>query len=173
MNRTKKIILFVPIITISIIVILFLTSEWWCPSMWGSYSLGNNLYAMDWDGGVQIIVYNENPKGRTVYSGVYVIPNPNSNDSTFNVIIRDIKFNKEWVIVKAEQQQNEYCYFLIHKNFNIKGLDWQKDNCDSIIQSNITQYYNLSTFYEVLKQKHINLKFSSVPQNLSSCGGNK
>jgi len=155
----RNVILQVSIIIITLLIILFFTSEWWFPSMWGSHSLGNNLYALDWDSGGQIIVYNENPKGRTVYSGVYIIPNPNSNDSAFNVSIRNIKFNKEWVIIKAEQQHNEYCYFLIHKNFNIKGLDWQKDNCDSIIQNSITGPLDSMAFYNLLRERNIDLTF--------------
>ncbi|GHT17536.1 hypothetical protein FACS189429_1830 [Bacteroidia bacterium] len=153
----------IPFIIVILIFGLFITAEWWCPSMWGSHKLGNNLYAMDWDGGVQIIVYNDNPHGRTVYSGAYVIPNPNTTDSIYNVRIQNINFNKKWVIVKAESvTNNKECYFLIDKSFNLKGLDWQKDNCDSIIQSHITEYSDFPTFYQELQNRKIELDFGSV-----------
>ena len=74
--------------------------------------------------------------------------------------IKNIKFNHEWIIVKAEQNtDNNECYFLIHKNFNIEGLNWQDDKCDSIIQSHIFQYWDLGTFCKTLKQKNIDLVF--------------
>ena len=165
MNKIFKKGLLILISIIVIFILLFMTSEWWCPSMWGSHCLGNNLYAMDWDGGVQIIVYNDRPSGRTVYSGAYIIP---SSDNIYQVQIEDIKFNKEWIIVQANHNnEHKKCYFLIHKNFSIKGLDWQKDNCDSIIRSHIKVYYDLPVFNGELKEKKIDLKFPSILSNTS------
>jgi hypothetical protein len=159
MNQRTKKILITPIVILLLFVLLFFTSEWWCPSMWGSHSLGNNLYAMDWDGNTQIVVYRdkENLKGRTCYNGSNVIP---SSDSTYQVRVEDIEFNKEWVIVKAEQvKDKKECYFVIHKKFNIEGLDWQKNNCDSILQSHITGPLSLIEFKSKINKLNIELTF--------------
>ncbi|MBP9993413.1 MAG: hypothetical protein KBT67_00510 [bacterium] len=117
-------------------VSLFLLSEWLFPSFWGSYNLGNDLYMMEWDGNCRIIVYNNHVKTRTCFSGAYVIPNLEV-DPTIRVITA--KSNKHWVIVEAYKNydKDDRCYFVIDKSFDLNGLDWQKDRCDSIIQSHI------------------------------------
>ncbi|WP_373728868.1 hypothetical protein [Bacteroides heparinolyticus] len=155
-NRSLKKLLVVvlSILALPILVVLFLyLSEWLFPSFWGSYKLGNGLFMMDWDGNYRIIVYNPNPSGNTCYSGAYIIPDKNSHCSTDRSLgVIDAKSDKKWVAVIAFEGEShqDTCYFLIDKSFDVDGLDWQKDKCDSIIQSHIIRYDAKQSFYEKL-----------------------
>lgn len=155
MNIIKKTLLILILLFLSLTII----SLWFYPEFWGSKYLGNNFYAMDWDGNTKIIVYNDKSLTRAVFSGAYIIPDPNNKNNRYGVEIKDIKFNDRWIIVKTKNSTNIESFFLIDKNFNIKGLDWQKDNCDSIIQLHITHCKDLNSFYRYLTDKKINLKF--------------
>lgn len=70
--KSENVIAIVAIICIISIVVLFQHCETWFPSLCGSYSLGNNFYALDWDGGVQLVVYHPNPHG-PAYGGIEFI----------------------------------------------------------------------------------------------------
>lgn len=156
--RNKIFVVFTVSFIIVFPILLFVFSEWSCPSLWGSYKLGNNLYMIEWDNNCRIIVYNDHVKSNTCYSGAYIIPNYES-DSTIRVI--DAKSNKHWVVVKAfkDYDRNKLCYFLIDKSFELNDLDWQKDKCDSIIQSYITCFDDLQVFEDRLCNLKIKLSF--------------
>jgi hypothetical protein len=148
-------------ITISIIFallfILFFSSEWLFPEWNGSYDLGNGLYMMDWERGNRIIVHCSNKEGRTCYGGSPVIPHNYPRE----VYVKDAKANQEWIIVKAVMtENNQPCYYLIDKSFNIEGLNWGIDNCDSIIQSHIISTIDSLDFEKKLRQRKIDLTFS-------------
>ncbi|MEA4937929.1 MAG: hypothetical protein VB102_15020 [Paludibacter sp.] len=143
-------------ITIIISTILFLTvtlffsSDWFFPEWNGSYYLGNNLYLMDWEKGNKIIVHCKNKRGRTCYGGSPVIPHNYPRE----VYVLSAKADDKWIIVKAiTTEDNNVCYYLIDKSFNINGLDWEIVNCDSIIQSQITGPLD-SLNFEHLKNKY-------------------
>lgn len=136
-------------------IILFFSSEWLFPSWWGSYSLGGNLYMLDWDGGEKVIVYCNNPRGRTCYSGISVIP---SNTDTNQIRVIAAKSSDEWVIVKAKSSnEDKKRYYLISKDINIDNLNCDKVDCDSIIQSHIIGPLDSLTFIKEVKQKSVNL----------------
>jgi uncharacterized phosphosugar-binding protein len=157
MTKIIKTILLCLITVCLIIGILFITSVYWNPSIWGSHSLGKNLYSMEWDGGGQIIVYNDKPTGKTVFSGAYVIPS--NKDTAQNLVVQKINYDNQWIIAKAVKKEiKQVYYFIIDKSFNIKGLDWHKDNCDSIIQSHVFRFDSIS-FYKELNIRNINLTF--------------
>ena len=131
-------------------VALFFSSEWLFPEWNGSYYLGNNLYMMDWERGNKIIVHCSNKSGRTCYGGSPVIPHNYPRE----VYVQSAKADDKWIIVKAiTTEDNNVCYYLIDKSFNIKGLDWDVVNCDSIIQSQITGPLD-SLNFEQLKNKY-------------------
>ena len=153
-----KFLIMTPITIILLSLLLFFTSEWLFPSWWGSHSLGHNLYMLDWDGGNKIIVYCSNPRGRTCYGGLSVIPS-NSNSSQLCVITA--KSNERWVIVRAKQtQDNKNCYYLINKDFNIDNLNCQNVNCDSMLQSYVVGPLDSIAFIKELMLKNVSLKLS-------------
>lgn len=47
---------------------------------------------------------------------------------------------------------------MIDKSFNIKNLDWEIVNCDSIIQSHIISTFDSISFEKILRDKNIGLK---------------
>lgn len=155
-----KTLIIIGIIIFFIIVLpisLFLLSEWLFPSFWGSYDLGKGLYMMEWDNNCRLIVYCSNPRGKTCYSGIPVIPNSLSDD----IRVNDAKANKKWIIVDAFQKNdtlNKF-YYIIDKSYNIDGLDWNEDRCDSILQSHITCFDNEEKFENRLYELGIELNF--------------
>lgn len=155
----KKLIRNIAIIFFSIftlVIALFFSSEWLFPEWNGSYDLGNNLYVMDWEKGTKIIVHCSNKRGKTCYGGSPVIPHNYPREA----YVKSAKANDKWIIVKAiKTENNSTCYYLVDKSFDIEGLDWQKNNCDSIIQSHIKEYFDLKIFYEDLKNKKIDFSF--------------
>ena len=136
---------------------LFLSSEWLFPSFWGSYSLGNGLYMIEWVNNSRLIVYCSNPKGNTCYGGIPVIPNSLSDE----IRVTNAKSNKDWIIVEASHNNDtlDKQYYLIDNTYDINGLDWEKDNCDSIIRSHITCFENKESFENKLYEYGIKLCF--------------
>jgi hypothetical protein len=144
--------------------VLFFSSEWLFPEWNGSHNLGNNLYMMEWDGGGRIIVFCSNKEGRTCYGGPRVIPtNERAFDDHGNYaeLVENAKVDERWIVVKSKRfQEGTHCYYLIDKNFNIEGLDWNKS--DSIIQSNITGPLDSLEFCTILKKRNINLTLKPI-----------
>ena len=137
---------------------LFLLSEWLFPSFWGSYDLGKGLYMIEWDNNSRLIVYCSNPRGNTCYNGAPIIPNSLSKD----IRVTNAKSNKDWIIVEASKDNNtlDKYYYLIDKSYNIKGLNWKEDKCDSIIQSHITCFDNKELFEYKLNEYGVKLSFN-------------
>ena len=156
--KKRKLLLVVPITIISLFILLFFSSEWLFPNWWGSYSLGNNLYIMDWDGGEKIIVYSTNIRGRTCYSGSNVLP---ANNNIGRLHVKKAISNENWVIVKAElTDTNKDCFYIISKDFKIDKLTYKNINNDSIIQSHIFGPFDYISFLSELKLRKINLKIN-------------
>jgi hypothetical protein len=164
MKKTIKIIVIITSMIFVLLIGLFFSSEWLFPEWNGSYNLGNNLYMMEWDGGGKIIVYCSNKKGRTCYGGPNVVPTyEREYDSlgNFAELVENVKFNNEWIIVKSKLiKKKKYHYYIINKDFDINGFDWETVNCDSIIQSHITEYIDSVTFIKELERRNIDLSFS-------------
>lgn len=136
-------------------IFFFFLSPWLSPSLCGSHNLGNNLYLIDWYNDSQVIVYCTAKRGRTCDSGKNIFEDKITGS---NVIIENVESNRKWIIVDAFQDKCK-CYFLIDKSFDIKGLDWDKDNCDSIIKSHITHFDNKEDFYSELENLGIKMRF--------------
>ena len=85
---------------------------------------------------------------------------PDKNIQRALELVKSAKANDRWVIVKAlTTESDKLCYYLIDKSFNIKNLDWEIVNCDSIIQSHIISTFDSISFEKILKDKNIGLKF--------------
>ena len=106
---------------------------------------------MDWERGNKIIVYCSRKTGRTCSGGSPVIPHEHPRE----VYVKSAKANDRWVIVKAlTTESDKLCYYLIDKSFNIKNLDWEIVNCDSIIQSHIISTFDSISFEKILRDKN-------------------
>lgn len=159
-SKSKRKLIIIGVIAIVIVGLpigLFIFSEWLFPSLWGSYNLGNGLYMMEWDNNSRLIVYNSHPRGKTCYSGIPIIPTSLSE----NIRVADAKSNNDWIIVEAYQNNDTLnrFYYLIDKSYRVIGLDWKKDNCDSIIQSYIFRFDNEQLFQNKLYELGIELSF--------------
>lgn len=154
--KSRKKLIIIGIIIVLPICLLLL-SEWLFPSFWGSYNLGKGLYMMEWDNNSRLIVYCSNPRGNTCYSGIPIIPSSLSDD----IRVNHAKSNKKWIIVETSQNNDtlKKHYYIIDKSYNIKGLDWKQDRCDSIIQSHIVCFDNEEMFKNKLYELGIELGF--------------
>lgn len=108
------------IIILCIGMSLFLSIEWLWPEFYGSRSLGNGLYLLEWDGG-PIIVKGTNIRGKTCYGGDYIIPTYNCRyDSVGNIneyVIKE-KHNDKFILVKDTiLTPVGYKYYIIDKGF--------------------------------------------------------
>ena len=109
------------ITTICFFLFLFAT-EWIWPEFNGSYSLGNNVYMMEWDGGGRIIVQGSNIRGNTCYGGDRLIPTyENQYDSTGNYAeyVVDAKSDDNWVIAKTNNHiSHQRKFYILNKKYN-------------------------------------------------------
>jgi hypothetical protein len=62
--------------------------------------------------------------------------------------------------LKGIKENNDDSWFLIQKDFNLANKDWEKENCDSIIQSYITSFDDSLAFIRALEEKGIDLRFT-------------
>lgn len=117
---TKRALLVAFIIILCIGMSLFLSIEWLWPEFYGSRSLGNGLYLLEWDGG-PIIVKGTNIQGKTCYGGEYIIPAYNcrydSVGNTNEYVIKE-KHNDIFILVKDTiLTPSGYKYYIIDKGF--------------------------------------------------------
>lgn len=165
MNILKYILTFLKytlifIVSFFIVLIGFLFyADSFMPEWNGSYKLGKGLFLIEWDWNTQKIVYSGETESNG-YGGRYIIPP--FPDSPW-ICMHEVNANDLWVIVKATTLKGNYPrYYLIDKSFNIEGLDWKADNCDSIIQSHIIVTSDSIRFEEILKKKNVDLRFNNI-----------
>ncbi len=113
-------------VVICIIIFLF-AIEWGQPEFNGSFSLGNNIYMIEWDGGGRVIVQGSNLHGNTCYGGSQLIPTyENQYDSLghFAEYVVDAKADNGWIIAKTGNKLNcQKRYYIIDKQHDIENLD--------------------------------------------------
>lgn len=150
--KKNRIIVFSTLIFILSFSVFFVTSEWTFPSLWGSHSLGNNLYMLDWEKGSKIIVFCSFKRGETCYGGTPIIPD---TDNTHQMRIKDVAFNTKWIIVKTlYYEDSKELYYIIDKNFPPDSLSTSDD-----VRNYIIGPLEIEPFLHELKIKNIRLKF--------------
>lgn len=141
---------------ICLFVFLFLT-EWFWPEFNGSYSLGNNIYMLEWDGGGRIIVQGINIVGNTCYGGEPLIPfyeNRYDSIGNYTEYVVDAKSDNNWIIVKTEEKsKRQRKYYIIDKSFDPKIT-----NISTIKNKYMTEFYDSIRFYETCQSKGIDTK---------------
>ena len=123
-----------------IVVVLFHHSETLFPSWWGSHSLGDNFYAMDWDGGNQIVVYCPNPRGKTAISGLYLIKKRNMD-------CIDIKYNDTYIAMIAHDMHTGKLEYYIFDKRCIEGIARDSVTYDKL-QAGLEQFPNENQYKE-------------------------
>lgn len=66
---SKRILIYF-ILIIGILISLFHVSEWLWPELWGSRSLGNNLYLINWEKGAKFSYIVKIPEGTPAIVGL-------------------------------------------------------------------------------------------------------
>lgn len=120
MKFWKILISIIAFIAFAAIIMLF-SSEWLFPEWNGSYSLGNGIYMMEWDGPGRIIVQGSNIHGRTCYGGSLIIPtNEDECDSTghFTEWVVDATFDDKYIVAYSYNNiLKGYKYYILNKSF--------------------------------------------------------
>ncbi len=118
LHYLKKTLIAVVLGLVTIFIVLYVT-EWCYPEFNGSYSLGNNIYMLDWDGGGRIIVRGTSIKGKTCYGGEYLVPSyENHYDSIGNIAeyVIDARSDDNWIIAMTGFQNSlQRKYYIIDK----------------------------------------------------------
>lgn len=146
-NKIDSIILFLIIgCLIGFPVLLGLSTLF--PKLWGNEYLGNGIY-LTWSGSDDryIMSYTGSFGGDVTGPGKPIIPHINNHPGEF---ILKAKSNKHWIIAKGIDDSLHIHYYIIDKSFKINISNWEKDNCDSIIQSRIIMYSDSLLFSKSL-----------------------
>ncbi|MBR5043339.1 MAG: hypothetical protein IKX67_08900 [Bacteroidales bacterium] len=114
-KAAKRIVLL--LLVIAVLCFTVFLSTWFWPELWGSHSLGNNLYLLDWENDTKIIVYSTSKIGNTCYSGSYIIPSgPISETEEY---VTDAAYDGRYVILSAYLfNEDKYTYYIISKDFD-------------------------------------------------------
>ena len=153
---TKRAILVAFIIISCIGMSLFLSIEWLWPEFYGSRSLGNGLYLLEWDG-KPIIVKGTNIRGKTCYGGDYIIPTYNCRyDSVGNIIEYVIKekHNDKFILVKDTILTPAGCkYYIIDKVFT------NECSVETIKNKYIISFSDSIQFINYLHSRNIDIRW--------------
>lgn len=122
------------------IVVLFQHCETWFPSLCGSHSLGNNFYALDWEGGVQLVVYHSSPHG-PAYGGIEFI---RETPSAPNHGCVEIKHNKTHIAMKVIDKNTDKLYYFLYDKRCIANIPKDSisraDLIKGLVELNESQY---------------------------------
>ena len=145
------------IIIVSTCFALFLfISNWWFSEFNGSYSLGKNIYMIDWDGGGKIIVRGTSIEGNTCYGGERLIPlYEEQYDTIGNVVeyVEDAASYENWIVARTNNKitrQRKY-YILDKKTIS------DKMSTEEIIKK-IECFMDSILFEQKCSKENINLK---------------
>lgn len=120
-------------------------ATWFWPDFYGSYSLGNNIYMLEWDGGGKMIVNGTRIEGNTCYGGEPLIPTyENQYDSigNFAEYVVDAKSDDNWVIAKTDNHiSNQRKYYILNKKYNPNEM-----TVEDIINTRIECFTDSSEF---------------------------
>ncbi len=147
------------IISVFVIIMLFIyASDWIWPEFNGSYSLGNNIYMIEWDGGGKMIVNGTTIEGNTCYSGQPLIPTyENQYDSigNFAEYVVDAKSDDNWIIAKTSNHiNNQRKYYILNKKYNPNEM-----TVEDIINTKIVFFTDSSEFAKKCLSNRIELEW--------------
>ena len=138
-------------------VVFVYAATWLWPAFYGSYSLGNNIYMLEGDGG-KMIVKGTTIEGNTCYSGEPLIPTyENQYDSigNFAEYVVDAKSDDNWVIAKTgNKKTNQKKYYILNKDF-----DFDYTKVDEIIKTKIEEFTDSIEFSKKCHDYGIKIKW--------------
>ena len=125
------------------------------PKLWGNQNLGHGIY-LTWSGKDDryIMSYTGVCWGDITGPGKPIIPHIKNHPGEYLI---KAKSNKRWIIAKGQDDSLNNHYYIIDKSFKVNLSNWEKDNCDSIIQSRIIEYSDSLLFSESLLYNKIPL----------------
>ena len=147
------------IISVFVIIMLFIyASDWIWPEFNGSYSLGNNIYMIEWDGGGKMIVNGTTIEGNTCYSGQPLIPTyENQYDSigNFAEYVVDAKSDDNWIIAKTSNHiNNQRKYYILNKKYNPNKM-----TVEDIISTKIVFFTDSNEFAKKCLRNRIEIEW--------------
>ncbi len=128
--KTENRIVIAVIICLISIAVLFQHCETWFPSLCGSHSLGNDFYALDWDGGVQLVVYHPNPHG-PAYGGIEFVRDAHSAPNHGCV---EIKHNETYIAMKVIDKTTDRLYYFLYDKRCIANIPKDSVNRSDLIK---------------------------------------
>ena len=143
-----------------ILLSLMLFSDWLFPSLFGSYSLGNNIYLSGQASMSVVYPSTYDMHGRTAKGGMLLIPDIRLYaDSVFSSEhVRDANFDDNWIIVKTTGNTITHKrYYIIDKNFDPETLEF-----DEVIDNHIVGYSDSLEFASACRSKGITLKWANM-----------
>ena len=143
-----------------VLVFLLLFSDWLSPSLFGSYSLGNNIYLSGQASMSVVYPSTYDMHGRTAKGGMLLIPDIRLYaDSVFSSEhVRDANFDDNWIIVKTTGNTITHKrYYIIDKNFDPETLEF-----DEVIDNHIVGYSDSLEFASACRSKGITLKWVNM-----------
>lgn len=146
------------IIVCACCLILSVVSVWFWPEFHGSYSLGNNVYMMDWDGPGRIIVRGSSFEGKTCFGGAPLIPSyENQYDGKGNIVeyVVDAMSDENWIIAKTENKvTSERKYYIMDKR-NISD----EEPTEEMIKNRIESFSDSIAFSQKCEINKITIKW--------------
>ena len=131
-------------------------AAWLWPGFYGSYSLGSNIYMLEWDGGGYVIVQGSNIHGNTCYGGNQLIPTyENQYDSAGNFAeyVVDAKSDDNWVVAKTDNNSNhQRKFYLIDKK------DIEHVSSEEILNHRIACFSDSTKYVRECKKRRIRIK---------------
>lgn len=135
---------------------LFLLLHYCWPYLWGSHSLGNNLYLLDWESNTKIVVFGKPQNARICNSGSYIIPSGPVSE-TREYVLDAVSTEKIILVLSYLVVEDRYNYYVISKDFNPINY-----TSSEIRANNMVTYSDYSSFYG--KCDSLDLK-SIIPSN--------
>ena len=118
----------------------------WMRILYGTQDLGKHFYSIPWDGGHDIVVYNEDVQNDEVYSGIRVI------DDT-HIIVTDIEYDDRWIAMTTYNYKTKTnSWYILDKNC-IPNFGLPVDSIRFYIQEGLTRYISKDNFESAVQER--------------------
>jgi len=169
-----KILIAIALLAAMAFVVSYL-SIWIWPEAWGSYSLGNDIYMVEWDEKGRYIVLSDDLEGNVCEGGWPLIPDEIfDNEGNFKELVIDAKSDESWIIARTKIfGSNNRNFYIFSKKFNSSDLleKLHKGVTDSLSlfefekqinvlkSTNLCQYTDSNLFITECNLRNIDLRF--------------
>jgi hypothetical protein len=91
-----------------------------------------------------------------LYTGIPIVP---SRKDTTTLYAEEVRFDKNWILVKAVNKDRSAAYWIIDKNFEVDLTNCDSISCDSTIQAHVLGPFSIDRLTEKKLELNINLNF--------------